>query len=104
MDVFAEDEAKKKLKQMTKDNLIAAVRQCFKVYHAYIGLRNRYDSLKAAIDILRDQNAGVLQTVKEIERLYENASRDEWSRKEYSKESQEWKRYTDDLPPEAWIM
>lgn len=104
MDSFAEDEAKKKLKQMTKDELIAAVRQCFKIYQAYIGLRTRYDSLKAAIDILRDQNTGYLQAVKEIERLYENVSKDCWSRKEYSKESQEWKRYTDALPPEAWIM
>lgn len=103
LDVFAEDEAKKKLKQMTKDNLIAAVRQCFKVFHAYIGLRNRYDSLKAAIDILKDQNTGVLQAVKEIERLYENVSKDRWSREEYSEESREWNRYTDALPPEAWI-
>lgn len=103
LDVFAEDEAKKKLKQMTKDNLIAAVRQCFKVFHAYIGLRNRYDSLKAAIDILKDQNTGVLQAVKEIERLYENVSKDRWNREEYSEESWEWKRYTDALPPEAWI-
>lgn len=89
-DSFAEDEAKKKLKQMTKDNLIAAARQCFKIYHAYIGLRNRYDSLKAAIDILRDQNTGYLQVVKEIERLYEEVSKDKWSRNEYSKESREW--------------
>lgn len=100
---FAMDEANRKLKAMTKDNLIAATRQCFKVYHAYIGLRNRYDSLKAAIDILRDQNAGYLQAVKEIEKLYEDASKDEWGRHEYSKESREWKRYTDALPPEAWI-
>lgn len=102
-DSFAEDEAKKKLKQMTKDDLIAAARQCFKVYHAYIGLRNRYDSLKAAIDILRDQNTGYLQVVREIETLYEKVSEDEWSRREYSKESREWKRYTDALPQEAWI-
>lgn len=47
-DAFAEDEARKKLKQMTKDELITAVKQCFKVYHSYIGLRNRYDSLKIA--------------------------------------------------------
>lgn len=100
---FAEDEAKKKLKQMTKDDLIAAARQCFKVHHAYIGLRNRYDSLKAAIDILRDQNTGYLQVVKEIERLYEDASKDKWSREHWSKESREWERYTDALPPEAWI-
>lgn len=101
---FAEDVAKKKLKQMTKDDLIVAVRQCFKVYQAYIGLRNRYDSLKSAIDILRDQNTGVLQAVKEIERLYENVNKDYWSRQEWSEESAEWKRYTNALPPEAWIM
>ncbi len=102
-DSFAEDEAKKKLKQMTKDDLIAATRQCLKVYHAYIGLRNRYDSLKAAIDILRDQNTGYLQVVKEIENLYEEAS-NEWNRwNDWGEESRRWKSYTDALPPEAWI-
>ena len=101
---WAEDEAKKKLKQMTKDELITSVRQCFKVYQAYISLKNRYDSLKAAIDILRDQNTGYLQVIKEIEKLYELASKDEWTMNEYSKESREWKRYTDALPQEAWIV
>lgn len=100
---FAEDEAQKKLKQMTKDDLIAATRQCFKVYHAYIGLRNRYDSLKAAIDILRDQNTGLIQTVKEIEKLYAAVTEDEWVRKDWSHQSVEWRRYTDALPQEAWI-
>lgn len=100
---FAEDEARKKLKQMTKDNLIVATRQCFKVYSAYIGLRNRYDSLKAAIDILRDQNTGYLQVVKEIEKLYEAAAEHQEKYAEYSKEWKEFERYTDALPQEAWI-
>ena len=102
-DAFAEDEAKRRLKQMTKDELIAAARQCFKVYQAYIGLRNRYDSMKAAIDILRDQNTGYLQVVREIEKLYESVSKDMYSMSEHSKESQDWKRYTDALQKEAWI-
>ena len=102
-DSFAEDEATKKLKQMTKDNLIAAARQCFKVYHAYVGLRNLYDSLKAAIDILRDKNTGILQAVKKIEEMYEDVSKNQWSRKDWSKASREWKQYTDMLPMEAWI-
>lgn len=102
-DSFAEDETKKKLKQMTKDELISAARQCFKVYQAYVGLRNRYDSLKAAIDILRDQNTGYLQVVKEIEKLYDAVSADRWTRDDWSKESRDWERYTDALPPEAWI-
>ncbi len=103
MDSFAEDEAKKKLKQMTKDDLISAIKQCFKVYQAYIGLRTRYDSLKAAIDILRDQNTGHLQAVKEIERLYEAAQAEQGRYADCSKEWMEFKRYTDALPQEAWI-
>lgn len=100
---WAEDEAKKKLKSMTKDEMIAATRQCFKVYQAYIGLRNRYDSLKAAIDILRDKNTGVLQAVKEIEKLYEAASKEQGRHAEYSGEWREFERYTDTLPQEVWI-
>lgn len=103
-DSWAEDEAKKKLKQMKKDEMIVAIRQCFKVYSAYIGLRNRYDSLKAAIDILKDQNTGILQTVKEIEKLYEKASKNQGRWAEYSKDWKEFERYTDALPQEAWIV
>lgn len=103
LDSFAEDEAKKKLMRLTKKELIVAARQCFKVYSAYIGLQTRYDSLKAAIDILRDQNKGYLQVVKEIENLYNKVSADEWTRHEWSKESKEWERYTDALPQEVWI-
>lgn len=73
------------------------------VYQAYIGLRNRYDSLKAAIDILRDQNTGHLQIVREIEKMYKRASENHYTRDDWSKESREWKQYTDALPQEAWI-
>lgn len=104
LDSYAEDEAKKKLKQMTKDDLIAATRQCFRVYSAYIGLRNRYDSLKAAIDILRDENTGIIQVVKKIEELYEEAQKQQDRYAEYSKEWKEFERYTDSLPQEAWIQ
>lgn len=100
---LAEKDSKGKLKRMTKDELIDASRQCFIVYQAYIGLRNRYDSLKAAIDILRDQNNGVLQTVKEIEKLYDAAQKKQGNYAEYSKEWEEFDRYADAMPQEAWI-
>lgn len=103
MESFAEDEVKKTLKRLTKDELIVATRQCFKVYHAYIGLRNRYDSLKAAMDILRDKNTGYIQVVKEIERLYEAAAENQDLYAEYSKEWRAFKHYTDALPQEAWV-
>lgn len=101
---FAEDEAKKKLKKMTKDELIVSSRQCFKVFMAYIGLKNRYESLKAAIDILRGQNTRYLQIIKEINELYEAASKQQGIYKEYSKEWREFERFTDALPQEAWIV
>lgn len=100
---LAEEDSKGKLKRMTKDELIDASRQCFIVYQAYMGLKNRYDSLKAAIDILRDQNTGVLQTVKEIEKLYNSAQEKQGNYAEYSKEWKEFDRYADALPQEAWI-
>lgn len=102
-DAWAEDEAKKKLKQMTKDEMIAASRQCFRVYSAYIGLRYRFDNMKVAIDILRDQNTGYLQVVREIEKLYETAAAVQGDCASWSKEWKEFERYTDALPPEAWI-
>lgn len=102
-DSYAEQEAVKKLKQLTKDDFIQGAQQCFKVYHAYIGLRHRYDCLKASLDILRDQNTGYLQAVKEIEKLYAEASKEQGRYAEYSKGWKEYERYTNALPQEAWI-
>ena len=101
---FAEDEAKKKLMRMTKEDLITSARQCFKVYQAYIGLRHRYDCLKSAMDILKDKNTGYIKTIKEIEKLYEKASKQTGLYANYSKEWKEFERYTDALPQEAWIV
>ena len=46
---------------------------CFRIVQAYMGLMRRYDCLKAALDILRDENTGFLQMTKQIEEAYENA-------------------------------
>ncbi|MDE5696590.1 MAG: hypothetical protein K2I96_04135 [Lachnospiraceae bacterium] len=104
-DAFAEDEAQKQLKRMTKDDLIAAVRQCFKVYQSFMGIRHRYDCLKAAMDILRDQNTGYLQMVKQIEELYDKADEDTMGFKyTYGKYDAELDRFLNNLPQEAWIQ
>lgn len=107
LDAFAEEEGKKILKRLTKDNLIAAARQCFCIYQSYIALRYRYDCLKASMDILRDKNTGYLQMVKQIEDLYEKANREtcgfEWV---YGKRPllKEFNRLLDNMPQEAWIQ
>lgn len=101
-DAWAEDEAKQKLKRMTKDELIAATRQCFRVYSSFIALQHRYDCLKAAIDILRDQNGGYLKLTKQIEETYEKAEKENFS--EWGKETIDFDRFLESLPREAWIQ
>lgn len=101
-DAWAEDEARKVLKRMTKDDLIAAARQCFRIYYSYIALRYRYDCLKNSMDILRDQNTGYLQTVKEIEELYLKAEQEEF--RDWKPNTRKLENYLNSLPKEAWIQ
>lgn len=104
-EAWAEDESKKVLKRMTKDELIEAARQCFRVYQSFIGLRHRYDCLKAAMDILRDQNTGYLQMVKQIEDVYERAEKaSSGFRYLFGKEVNELNRILENMPQEAWIQ
>lgn len=102
MDRWAEGEAAKKLKQMTKDQIIECTGACLKVLYAYIGLRYRYDSLKAALDILRDKNTGILKVAKAIEELYEKCENKYFS--EYSEPMREFNEMLATLPKEAWIQ
>lgn len=105
-ETWAEDESKKVLKRMTKDELIEASRQCFRVYQSFISLRHRYDCLKTSMDILRDQNTGYLQMVKQIEEVYERAEREtegfKWT---CGKQViYELDRVLGNMPQEAWIQ
>lgn len=100
-DSFVEHEGIKKLKQMTKDQIIESTAACLRVLYAYIGLRYRYDSLKAALDILREENTGYLKMVRRIEELYEDAARDGFYGGNGA--TKEFDRMLDALPQEAWI-
>lgn len=102
MDEWAENEAKKQLKAMTKDQMIDAMQQCFRVYQSYMALRYRYDCLESSMSILRAQNFEHLQIIKDIEKVYT----DLWKDGElyaWSKEVQEFDRLTRLLPQDVWI-
>lgn len=102
---WAEDESKKVLKRMTKDELIAASRQCFRVYQSFVALSYRYGCLKAGMDILRDQNSGYLQMVKRIEDVYEKAEKESLGFKYlWGKGVNELDRILENLPQEAWVQ
>lgn len=103
---LANEEAVKKMKTLTKDQLIEAAQYCFGIYQAYIGLQHRYDCIKAAMDILRDENTGYLQMVKQIEELYENANEEtegfKWTFRNGALNKLD--RLLENMPQEAWIQ
>ncbi|ADL36072.1 hypothetical protein bpr_II133 (plasmid) [Butyrivibrio proteoclasticus B316] len=97
---IAEEEAGKKLLRMTKENIVLYAGLSFNIAMSFIGLQNRYDNLKAALDILRDENTGHIQTVKHIEELYEKIEHNPILG---IRNDEEFDRYANYLPPEAWI-
>lgn len=104
-DAYAEDESKKALKQMTKDDLIAAARQSFRVFQSYISLQHRYDCLKASLDILRAENTGYLQMVKKLNEVYEEAEKESLGFKYcWGEKILELDGILENLPQEAWIQ
>lgn len=97
-----ENEASKRLMRLTKEQLLMAANICIKVFYSYVGLQDRYNSLKAAMDILKDQNTDYLKTVKNIEELYEEANT--YGFEFYgNKAAQELDRVAKSLPDEAWL-
>lgn len=104
-DIFAGDESRKVLERLTKSDFIATARQCLRIYQSYIALRYRYDCLKSAMDILRDQNTEYLQTVKHLEELYERADKkSDGFRYTWLKEVAELDQILENMPQEAWIQ
>ena len=103
---YANEEAVKKIKSLTKDKMIETMQCCFRVYQAYIGLTYRYDCIKSAMDILRSENTSYLKMIKEIEELYENADGETegfkycWNGSTLKKLD----RLLENVPQEAWIQ
>lgn len=97
---FGQEVAIAQLERMTKKDLICAVRQCMNVFTAYMGLSDRYNSLKASLDILKGKNSGYLQLIKRIDALYNKASEED----NLLEANKEWERLLDALPQEAFVQ
>ena len=102
---LAERDAADKLKRLTKDKLIALTGVAFRIAVNFLSLRSRFDDLKAAMDILREQNTALLKQVKAIEDLYEQSISEGFSEYDFNKSANEkaLDRLLDTLPERAWI-
>ena len=96
-----QDEARKRLERLTKKDLIEAAQRCYQVAVAYLGLRSRYEDLRAAVDIIRAENDGLMHGIKAIEELY-----DQWSKADYMEQIKIGYKIddvADQLPVEVWV-
>lgn len=93
-------EAGKRLMRKTKAEMISSIGQAVGTLMAFLDLRERYDYLRATIDILRDENHSVLQQIKQIEELYEKASADRYG---WTKESRLFDNMLETLPDRMWV-
>lgn len=102
---WAMKENAKILKRMTKDELIEAAQQCFRVFQQYIALRYRYNCLRSALDILRGYNSEYFHMIEDIDRLYDEVDNVSSRNSEnYQKRIRELERVLGDLPKQAWVL
>lgn len=94
-------EGRKRIMRMKKEERLDTAELSFRVIRSYLGLVSRYDQLKAAMDILRDQNTGYLQLVKQIEAVYEKANESEFY--DWDSAMREFDQLIKNMPQEAWI-
>lgn len=99
---LAGKEGRKRVMRMTKEQILDTAELSFRMIRSYLGLTSRYDQLKAAMDILRDQNTGYLQIVKRIEELYKKANTDDFY--SWKDSMKEFNCLINCLPQEAWIQ
>jgi hypothetical protein len=101
----AEKAGQEKLKRLTKDQLIDLMGQAFRIAVNFLSLRTRYDDLKAAMDILREQNTALLKQVKAIEDLYDQAEAEGFSEFDFGRSENEkaLDRLINQMADRAWI-
>ena len=98
---LAVTEAGKRIMRMTKAEMITTIGQCLGVVISFLNIQQKYDYLKATLDIIRDENNSILQCVKEIEAAYEKANDDKFC--ECDKSTQEFDRLINELPDRFWV-
>ncbi len=99
---LAETEAGKRLMRLTKKDMIATIGQCFGTLMAFLDLRYQYDYLKATLDILREKNNSLLDTVNRIGAVYETFATST-DHDEQHKAERELDHLVLSLPDTVWV-
>lgn len=94
-------EAQKKLMRMKKDELIARSNRVFRIILAYLDIKYKHDYLSATLEILNDEQHGIIDMVKELNRMYNLADSDGWEY--YSESLRNYEKALATVPERMWI-
>lgn len=97
---FANETSKKRLMSMTKEQLIATAGQCVGTFVSFLDVRHEYDSLKSTLDILRDERAEVMKSVKSISEAWEKLQENQFNRDA----ARHYEALLERLPDIAWVQ
>jgi len=97
-------EAAKKLKRLTKEQLLDTAGVCLRIARQFLALQYRHDCLSAAFDILRGQQEGLLQLVRKVEEAWAAADRaTDGFRNDWGSELWELDRVLSNVPERLWV-
>lgn len=94
-------ESIKKLLRMKKEDLISCCNRVFRIMLAYLDLKYKYDYLSATLEILNDEQHGIIDMVKELDRLYKLAEADKFEY--YSESLKNYEKALKAVPDRMWI-
>ena len=98
---LAQTEAGKRLCRLTKQEMVSRIGWAFGITMAFFDLRQRYDYLKATFDILLGENTSLLDTIKEIEKTYDEMEEDGF--RGWKDSTKRFEQLLAALPDRAWI-
>ncbi|MDE6539859.1 MAG: hypothetical protein K2K66_06685, partial [Ruminococcus sp.] len=96
---LAEEESQKRLQRLTKAEIINIATRCFRVFMSFQSVYSRYQDLKTAIDIIRDKHNGFIQTIRQINELYEKANEEYF----FGEATIKFNKMLYDLPDYVWV-
>ena len=98
---LAESEAGKRLMRHAKAEMLSIIGQNVGILVAFLDVRQRFDYLKATLDVLHDKNHSVLQAVKDINTAEEKAEAVRFN--DYHQEAKEFERLLWAVPERMWV-
>lgn len=105
MEDVALEESQKRVMRKTKKELLDEIGKTMAFIIKYIDIKTRYESMKATVDIFRDENVAVLGVIKSINDKYNELFDKEGKLERWHKEKEirEFDKIVEGLPEKYWV-